>query len=61
MSLTPDELRQLEVACRRLPATTVQDEEMEVAGSPILILMSTVLSLNRRKTRGHIVNKELFP
>ena len=48
MALTPDELRRLEVACQRLPPTTVQDEEMEVASSPILILMSTVLSLNRR-------------
>lgn len=48
MPLTPNELCQLEVACRRLPPTTVQAEEMEVARSPILILMSTVLSLNRR-------------
>lgn len=41
-------MHQLKAACRRLPSTTVQDEEREVARSPILILMSTVLSLNRR-------------
>jgi hypothetical protein len=48
MSLTPEEIRQVEAACRRLPRSTVQEEEAEVAQDPILILMSTVLSLNRR-------------
>ena len=43
-----DEFNRLESACRNLAASSVQDEEAEAARSPILILMSTVLSLNRR-------------
>ena len=43
-----DEFNRLESACRNLATSSVQDEEAEAARSPILILMSTVLSLNRR-------------
>jgi hypothetical protein len=48
MPLEPDEFQKLKVACSQLPPTTVQAEEAELARSPVLILMSTVLSLNRR-------------
>src|SRR5438552_11279944 len=46
--LITDDLNRLESVCRNLAASSVQDEEAEAARSPILILMSTVLSLNRR-------------
>jgi hypothetical protein len=47
MPLDPREFARLLEACRRLPATSVQEEESHVARDPILILMSTVLSLMR--------------
>ena len=46
--LTEAEMQKLKVACLELPKSSVQEEESHVKGSPILILMSTVLSLNRR-------------
>ena len=46
--LEQHELKRLEAECRRLPASRVRDEESHVMESPILILMSTVLSLNRK-------------
>ena len=46
--LSTDEFNRLETACRNLATSSVQDEEAEAARSPMLILMSTVLSLNRR-------------
>ena len=45
--LTPEELQRLKAACAGLPATGLLEEEAHVFDSPILILMSTVLSLNR--------------
>ncbi len=48
MPLSQSEFDLLAAACRSLAATSVQDEEKYVAESPILTLMSTVLSLNRR-------------
>ena len=48
MPLLQSELDCLLSSCRQLPATTVQDEEKYVSESPVLMLMSTVLSLNRR-------------
>jgi len=48
MSLTQKELDGLESACRKLRQAPVQEEEKYVASSPVLALMSTVLSLNRR-------------
>lgn len=47
-ALTKDESKKLEEACRELPNTSVQIEEEHVARSPVLLLMSSVLSLNRR-------------
>jgi len=41
-------MKKLKAACLKLPQTAVQDEETHVVGNPILILMSTVLSLNRK-------------
>ncbi len=46
--LSADEFDRLVTACRNLARSSVQDEEAEAARSPVLILMSTVLSLNRR-------------
>src|ERR1044071_1676819 len=46
--LNTDEFTRLESACRNLATSSVQDEEAQAARSPMLILMSTVLSLNRR-------------
>ena len=46
--LSADEFNRLETACRNLATSSIQDEEAEAARSPLLILMSTVLSLNRR-------------
>jgi len=46
--LSTGEFNRLETACRNLATSSVQDEEAEAARSPMLILMSTVLSLNRR-------------
>lgn len=46
--LSNDEFNRLETHCRNLAASSVQAEEADAARSPILILMSTVLSLNRR-------------
>jgi len=46
--LSADEFDRLVTACRNLATSSVQDEEAEAARSPVLILMSTVLSLNRR-------------
>lgn len=48
MPLLQSELDSLLSSCRQLPATSVLDEEKHVSASPVLILMSTVLSLNRR-------------
>lgn len=46
--LNENDMKKLEAACLELPSSNVQDEESHVYNSPILILMSTVLSLNRK-------------
>jgi hypothetical protein len=46
--VSPEEFVLLTRACEQLPVTNVQDEEKHVADNPVLTLMSTVLSLNRR-------------
>ncbi len=46
--LSNDEFNRLETACRNLATSSVQADEAEAARCPMLILMSTVLSLNRR-------------
>ena len=46
--LTDVEMQKLRKACASLPGTSVQEEEEYVTHDPVLILMSTVLSLNRR-------------
>lgn len=48
MAFSESEQESLTSDCRQLPVTAVQDEEKYVSESPVLILMSTVLSLNRR-------------
>jgi|GEM_PF-2799830 len=48
MPISQSEHDSLVSACQRLPTSTVQDEEKYVSESSVLILMSTVLSLNRR-------------
>lgn len=45
--LSEAEMQKLKSACLKLPKSSVQEEESHVISSPILILMSTVLSLNR--------------
>jgi hypothetical protein len=47
MPISKTEHESLVSACQQLPTSTVQDEEKYVSESPVLILMSTVLSLNR--------------
>jgi hypothetical protein len=42
------EMQKLKAACLKLPKTGVQEEEEYVTRDPVLILMSTVLSLNRK-------------
>ena len=42
------EMQKLKAACLKLRKTSVQEEEEYVTRDPVLILMSTVLSLNRR-------------
>jgi len=42
------EMHKLKAACLKLRKTSVQEEEEYVTRDPVLILMSTVLSLNRR-------------
>jgi len=42
------ELQKLKEACRKLPTTSVQEEEEYVTKEPVLIAMSAVLSLNRK-------------
>ena len=42
------EISDLLKACKRLPQSNVSEEEAHVFQNPVLILMSTVLSLNRR-------------
>ena len=46
--VSPEELALLTRACEQLPVTSVQDEEKHAADNPVLTIMSTVLSLNRR-------------
>ncbi len=46
--VSSEESELLARACEQLPVTSVQDEEKHVADNPVLTLMSTVLSLNRR-------------
>jgi hypothetical protein len=46
--LDSSEMQKLKAASLKLPQTTVQEEEDYVTRDPVLILMSTVLSLNRR-------------
>src|SRR5580698_10073100 len=46
--LSATEVQKLRTACLKLPTTTVQEEEAYVTQNPVLILVSTVLSLNRR-------------
>lgn len=46
--LNDNEMNTLEEACKNLPHSTVQEEEFYITNKPILILMSTVLSLNRK-------------
>jgi hypothetical protein len=46
--LAESEMSKLETACLRLPSSNVQVQESHIYGSPILILMSTILSLNRK-------------
>lgn len=46
--ITEQQLDKLYSACLKLPDTSVIEEEAHVSGSPLLIAMSTVLSLNRR-------------
>ena len=46
--VSPEEFALLARACEQLPVTSVQDEEKHVADNPVLTIMSTVLSLNRR-------------
>lgn len=48
MPLSAQEMSLLQAACRSLPTSSVQAEESEVAQDPVLLLMSTVLSLSRR-------------
>ena len=66
MPLSQSEHDSLVSACQQLPTTSVQDEEKYVGESPVLILMSTVLSLNRRwyshalPARRHFENN-LYP
>lgn len=46
--VSPKEFVLLTRVCEQLPVTSVQDEEKHVADNPVLTIMSTVLSLNRR-------------
>lgn len=46
--LSTFEIQRLEAACRKLRKSTVQEEEEYMIHDPVLILMSAVLSLNRR-------------
>lgn len=46
--VTTQQLDKLYAACSKLPDTSVIEEESHVFGSPLLIAMSTVLSLNRK-------------
>lgn len=46
--ITEQQLDKLHAACLKLPETGVIEEEAHVFGSPLLIAMSTVLSLNRK-------------
>jgi hypothetical protein len=48
VELTAAEMERLESACRNLPASSVQQDEAEIARDPILLTMSTVLSLTRK-------------
>lgn len=46
--VTKLQIDQLYTECQKLPKTSVIEEESHVFGSPLLIAMSTVLSLNRK-------------
>lgn len=46
--VTQHQLDQLYTECQKLPQSSVIEEEAHVFGSPLLIAMSTVLSLNRK-------------
>ena len=46
--LDSSEMQKLKTECLNLPRASVQEEEEYVTCDPILILMSTVLSLNRQ-------------
>ncbi|MGH8529754.1 MAG: hypothetical protein ACRETN_07915 [Nevskiales bacterium] len=46
--VTQQQLDQLYSECQKLPKSSVIEEEAHVFGSPLLIAMSTVLSLNRK-------------
>jgi hypothetical protein len=46
--ITQEEFERLAIACRNLPSSSVQIDETEIARAPILLLMSSVLSLTRK-------------
>jgi len=60
MELSFSEQKALVSACGQLPTTEALDEERHICQSPVLILMSTVLSLNRNWYKHAIPARQRF-